>query len=50
LTNCGPAFSVKTVSGALHGGSGRMSDETRQKIKAIADELGYVTRFQIDAG
>ncbi len=37
--------SVKTVSGALHGGSGRMSDETRQKIKAIADELGYVTNL-----
>ena len=34
--------SVKTVSGALHGGSIRMSDETRQKIKALADELGYV--------
>lgn len=37
--------SVKTVSGALHGGSGRMSEETRQKIKAIADELGYVTNL-----
>jgi DNA-binding LacI/PurR family transcriptional regulator len=37
--------SVKTVSGALHGGSGRMSDETRQKIKLIADELGYVTNL-----
>lgn len=33
--------SVKTVSGALHGGSIRMSEETRQKIKALADELGY---------
>lgn len=37
--------SVKTVSGALHGGSARMSDETRQRIKEIADELGYVTNF-----
>ncbi|MBN9052812.1 LacI family DNA-binding transcriptional regulator (plasmid) [Shinella sp. PSBB067] len=37
--------SVKTVSGALHGGSARMSDDTRQKIKAIADELGYVTNL-----
>ena len=33
--------SVKTVSGALHGGSIRMAEETRQKIKALADELGY---------
>ncbi|ARO33578.1 LacI family transcriptional regulator protein (plasmid) [Rhizobium sp. NXC14] len=37
--------SVKTVSGALHGGSARMSDETRQRIKGIAEELGYVTNF-----
>lgn len=37
--------SVKTVSGALHGGSARMSDETRQKIKSIAEELGYVTNL-----
>ncbi|MBX5222955.1 LacI family DNA-binding transcriptional regulator [Rhizobium sp. NLR8a] len=37
--------SVKTVSGALHGGSARMSDETRQRIKEIAEELGYVTNF-----
>ena len=37
--------SVKTVSGALHGGSARMSDETRRKVKAIADELGYVTNL-----
>ncbi|WP_183801078.1 LacI family DNA-binding transcriptional regulator [Rhizobium sp. BK316] len=37
--------SVKTVSGALHGGSARMSDETRQKVKAIAEELGYVTNL-----
>ena len=37
--------SVKTVSGALHGGSARMSEETRQRIKAIAEELGYVTNF-----
>jgi DNA-binding LacI/PurR family transcriptional regulator len=34
--------SVKTVSGALHGsGSIRMSDDTRQKIKALAEALGY---------
>ncbi|RUM17231.1 LacI family DNA-binding transcriptional regulator [Rhizobium phaseoli] len=37
--------SVKTVSGALHGGSARMSEETRQRIKEIAEELGYVTNF-----
>ncbi|MGO7184153.1 LacI family DNA-binding transcriptional regulator [Rhizobium brockwellii] len=37
--------SAKTVSGALHGGSARMSDDTRQKIKAIAEELGYVTNL-----
>ncbi|MBB3354675.1 DNA-binding LacI/PurR family transcriptional regulator [Rhizobium sp. BK049] len=37
--------SVKTVSGALHGGSARMSEETRQRIKGIAEELGYVTNF-----
>jgi DNA-binding LacI/PurR family transcriptional regulator len=37
--------SVKTVSGALHGGSVRMSEQTRQRIKAIAEELGYVTNF-----
>lgn len=37
--------SIKTVSGALHGGSARMSDETRAKIKEIADELGYVTNL-----
>ncbi|WP_431323019.1 LacI family DNA-binding transcriptional regulator [Rhizobium sp. YTU87027] len=37
--------SVKTVSGALHGGAARMSDETRARIKAIADELGYVTNL-----
>ncbi|WP_037083635.1 LacI family DNA-binding transcriptional regulator [Rhizobium sp. CF122] len=37
--------SVKTVSGALHGGSARMSDETRARIKVIADELGYVTNL-----
>jgi DNA-binding LacI/PurR family transcriptional regulator len=33
--------SVKTVSGALHGNSARMSDETRKRIRALADELGY---------
>ncbi|TCQ00506.1 LacI family transcriptional regulator [Rhizobium sp. PP-F2F-G36] len=37
--------SIKTVSGALHGGSARMSDVTREKIHAIASELGYVTNF-----
>ena len=37
--------SVKTVSGALHGGSARMSEDTRQRIKDIAEELGYVTNF-----
>lgn len=37
--------SVKTVSGALHGGSARMSEETRQRIKEIADELGYITNL-----
>jgi DNA-binding LacI/PurR family transcriptional regulator len=37
--------SVKTVSGALHGGSARMSEETRQRVKDIAEELGYVTNF-----
>ncbi|MCG5479157.1 LacI family DNA-binding transcriptional regulator [Sinorhizobium alkalisoli] len=37
--------SVKTVSGALHGGSARMSIETRQRIKGIAEELGYVTNL-----
>jgi DNA-binding LacI/PurR family transcriptional regulator len=37
--------SVKTVSGALHGGSARMADETRDRIRAIAEELGYVTNF-----
>jgi DNA-binding LacI/PurR family transcriptional regulator len=37
--------SVKTVSGALHGGSARMSDDTRLKIKSIAEELGYVTNL-----
>ncbi len=37
--------SVKTVSGALHGGSARMSQQTRQRIKEIAEELGYVTNL-----
>ncbi|WP_434734336.1 LacI family DNA-binding transcriptional regulator (plasmid) [Rhizobium sp. YTUHZ044] len=37
--------SVKTVSGALHGGTARMSEETRRRIKDIAEELGYVTNF-----
>ncbi|MCX5494777.1 LacI family DNA-binding transcriptional regulator [Kaistia dalseonensis] len=35
--------SAKTVSGALHGdGSIRMAEGTRARIKALADELGYV--------
>ncbi len=33
--------SVKTVSGALSGDSIRMSEETRKRIKAAAEELGY---------
>lgn len=33
--------SVKTVSGALSGDSIRMSDETRKRIRAVAEELGY---------
>ncbi|GLS23369.1 LacI family transcriptional regulator [Labrys miyagiensis] len=33
--------SVKTVSGALHNRSIRMSEETRRKIRSLADELGY---------
>ncbi|MDE2384846.1 MAG: LacI family DNA-binding transcriptional regulator [Alphaproteobacteria bacterium] len=33
--------SVKTVSGALHGDSIRMAEKTRQRIRALADELGY---------
>jgi DNA-binding LacI/PurR family transcriptional regulator len=37
--------SVKTVSGALHGGSARMSEETRERIRAAAEELGYVTNL-----
>lgn len=37
--------SVKTVSGALHGGAARMSEQTRQKIKEIAESLGYVTNL-----
>jgi DNA-binding LacI/PurR family transcriptional regulator len=33
--------SVKTVSGALSGDSARMSEETRKRIKAAAEEMGY---------
>lgn len=33
--------SVKTVSGALHGNSARMSVQTRERIQALAEELGY---------
>jgi len=35
--------SVKTVSGALHGGDVRMSEETRARVQVIAEEMGYVT-------
>lgn len=34
--------SAKTVSGALHGGSAAMSAETRERIRVIARNLGYV--------
>lgn len=34
--------SAKTVSGALHGGSAAMSAETRERVRAIARDLGYV--------
>jgi DNA-binding LacI/PurR family transcriptional regulator len=37
--------SMKTVSGALHGGDVRMSEETRERVRAAAEELGYVTNF-----
>lgn len=33
--------SVKTVSGALHNRSIRMSQETRERIRSLAEELGY---------
>lgn len=33
--------SVKTVSGALNGSAIRMSDQTRERIQALAEELGY---------
>ena len=33
--------SVKTVSGALHNDSIRMSDETRERIRTLAEDLGY---------
>ena len=33
--------SVKTVSGALSGESVRMADETRKRIRAVAEEMGY---------
>jgi DNA-binding LacI/PurR family transcriptional regulator len=36
---------MKTVSGALHGGDVRMSEETRERVRAAAEELGYVTNF-----
>ncbi|NTJ66347.1 LacI family transcriptional regulator [Agrobacterium rhizogenes] len=34
-------ISVKTVSGALNNNSIRMSDETRHRIRTLADEMGY---------
>lgn len=34
--------SPKTVSGALHGGTPRLSAETRARVQGIAAELGYV--------
>lgn len=34
--------SAKTVSGALHGGSAAMSAETRERIRGIARDLGYM--------
>ena len=34
--------SAKTVSGALHGGSAAMSAETRERIRGIARDFGYV--------
>ena len=34
--------SAKTVSGALHGGTAAMSAETRERIRGIAQSLGYV--------
>lgn len=37
--------SVKTVSGALHGGNARMTDATRQRIRDLAGEMGYVTNL-----
>lgn len=33
--------SVKTVSGALHDDSIRMSEDTRRRIRVLAEELGY---------
>lgn len=37
--------SVKTVSGALNGDAIRMSNETRRRIRALAEELGYSPNF-----
>lgn len=37
--------SVKTVSGALNGSAARMSPETRERIRRIAAELGYVANL-----
>ncbi|MDL2408065.1 LacI family DNA-binding transcriptional regulator [Rhizobium calliandrae] len=34
-------ISVKTVSGALNNNSIRMSEETRERIRTLADEMGY---------
>ncbi len=35
------SLSVKTVSGALTDSNIRMSDETRQRVRSLAEELGY---------
>jgi DNA-binding LacI/PurR family transcriptional regulator len=35
------SLSVKTVSGALNDSNIRMSDETRQRVRSLAEELGY---------
>lgn len=34
--------SIKTASGALHGGNARMAKDTRQRVISVAADLGYV--------